>query len=371
MADTIKNVILKARLSGAWKEIFAKAMTDDVYLSDGTTLTSKLAEILSEATIRSWITTATADMATNASVTSKIADATKDFITEDALDEFLTTEDIANKADKSELSKYAEKTYVDSTVATEVSTAINNLIFGTDEKGDPLAEAFDTIKEISEYLAEHGDALEAVLEAIDDKVDEDKVNEIVNGLIAGLKSSVETLEKKVSDLETWKSTADATLKGLDSTYAKKVDLNDYTKTEDLGELATMDVEDLELDQYAKSAELKGLAKMDESDLHLGDLAKKNLSELNLGQYAKTTDLGDLAEKDKVAETDLDDALKGKINKLESDVAGATAQFTNAETLKKITEQNLTDWSGKAKVYVQNNEPSNMNEGDLWIQVIAD
>lgn len=102
-------------------------------------------------------------------------------------------------------------------------------------------------------------------------------------------------------------------------------------------------------------------------------------------------LGALASKDKVAETDLDDALKEKVNaasegnhshlnktlldtydQTNADLKTAVEQthtHANKATIDKITEDNLTAWSGKSKIYYSATEPAALAEGDLWFQLL--
>lgn len=101
-------------------------------------------------------------------------------------------------------------------------------------------------------------------------------------------------------------------------------------------------------------------------------------------------LGALASKDKVAETDLTDELKEKVNaaaegnhshankalldtydQTNADIKAAIeAKHThnNKATLDKITEDNLTAWSGKSKIYYSATEPAALAEGDLWVHL---
>lgn len=101
-------------------------------------------------------------------------------------------------------------------------------------------------------------------------------------------------------------------------------------------------------------------------------------------------LGTLATKSKVAEDDLSDALKEKVNaasegnhshlnktlldtydQTNADLKAAVEQkhtHENKATLDKITEDNLTAWSGKSKIYYSATEPAALAEGDLWFQI---
>lgn len=101
-------------------------------------------------------------------------------------------------------------------------------------------------------------------------------------------------------------------------------------------------------------------------------------------------LGALASKDKVAETDLADELKEKVNaasegnhshlnkalldtydQTNADLKAAVEQkhtHANKATIDKITEDNLTAWSGKSKIYYSATEPAALAEGDLWFHI---
>ena len=106
---------------------------------------------------------------------------------------------------------------------------------------------------------------------------------------------------------------------------------------------------------------------------------------------KTVDaLGALASKNKVAETDLTDELKEKVNaaaegnhshankalldtydQTNANIKAAIAAkhtHTNKATLDKISEDNLTAWSGKSKIYYSATEPAALAEGDLWVHL---
>ena len=103
-------------------------------------------------------------------------------------------------------------------------------------------------------------------------------------------------------------------------------------------------------------------------------------------------LGALATKSQVSESDLDNALKEKVNAaaegnhahLNKDVLdGITAQnvtdwndavakeheHSNKTVIDGITAEKVTAWDGKAKVYVSASEPSGLTENDLWIQTL--
>lgn len=68
-----------------------------------------------------------------------------------------------------------------------------------------------------------------------------------------------------------------------------------------------------------------------------------ISALNIGDYAKTADLGNLAEKDTVSETDLDSALAEKVNA----AAQGNHAHSNKGVLDDITAAKVSAWDSKA------------------------
>lgn len=107
--STAKNAILKAKVEGIIYEILVKTGSDNVFLSDGTTLTAKLASIASDIAGKA-----------AASHTHAISEVTG---LQDTLNTLATTEAM-NGA---------------------INTAISNLIGGA-------PETYDTLKEIADYI---------------------------------------------------------------------------------------------------------------------------------------------------------------------------------------------------------------------------
>lgn len=127
--------------------------------------------------------------------------------------------------------------------------------------------------------------------------------------------------------------------------------------------------------------------MDTLNAAIGNKADKTAFE---AVKATVDALGALASKNKVAETDLTDELKEKINasaegnhshankalldtydQTNVDIKAAIeAKHTHANkaTLDKISEDNLTAWSGKSKIYYSATEPAALAEGDLWVHL---
>ena len=76
-------------------------------------------------------------------------------------------------------------------------------------------------------------------------------------------------------------------------------------------------------------------------------------------------LGALATKDTVTETDLDDALKAKINT----ASEGAHTHTNKDVLDGISTNQVAAWNAKSKVHYSATEPENLADGDLWVQLV--
>ncbi|HWS42610.1 MAG TPA: hypothetical protein VN421_05930 [Pseudoflavonifractor sp.] len=79
----------------------------------------------------------------------------------------------------------------------------------------------------------------------------------------------------------------------------------------------------------------------------------------------TVPTGALAGKSVVAETDLDAALKAKVNA----AAEGNHSHDNKAVLDGITAETVAAWNGKSKVYAQDTQPTGLAAGDLWFQTL--
>ena len=97
-------------------------------------------------------------------------------------------------------------------------------------------------------------------------------------------------------------------------------------------------------------------------------------------------LGSLAYKSKVAEADLDDALKAKVDtahshankalldtytQTEADLADAVVKkhaHANKTVLDGITAEKVSAWDGKSRVLFSSTEPADLTEQDLWVHI---
>ena len=67
----------------------------------------------------------------------------------------------------------------------------------------------------------------------------------------------------------------------------------------------------------------------------------------------------------MAEADLDDSLKSKVNA----AAQGNHSHSNKTVLDGITADKVAGWDGKGTVYVQAAQPAGLAAGDLWIQTL--
>lgn len=75
-------------------------------------------------------------------------------------------------------------------------------------------------------------------------------------------------------------------------------------------------------------------------------------------------LGSLAKKSTITESDLDSALKEKVNA----ASDGNHSHLNKTVLDGITSDKVTAWDGKANIYVSASQPSGLKSTDLWIDI---
>lgn len=186
--STAKNAILKAKIEGIIYEILVKTGSDNVFLSDGTTLTAKLASIASDIAGKA-----------AASHTHAISEVTG---LQDTLNTLATT-DAMNSA---------------------INTAISNLIGGA-------PETYDTLKEIADYIAAHEDVVTALNQAIGAKLSTEDFNT--------WKATLGSLAYKSKVAEDDLDDALKAKVGTAHSHANKALLDTYTQTEaDLADAVT-------------------------------------------------------------------------------------------------------------------------------------
>ncbi len=137
----IKNAILKAKIEGIIYEIMMKTGAANVYVDETTTLSAKLAEIVTDISAKASKTELTEGLSTRAASSHTHAQSDITGLT-NALAERPTT----------------------TAMNTAISTAISNLINGA-------PETYDTLKEIADYISSHQDVVDSLNAAIGGKAD--------------------------------------------------------------------------------------------------------------------------------------------------------------------------------------------------------
>lgn len=150
MANTAKKAILRAKIENVLTELMVKTVGEQVYIDDSTTLSAKLAEIIS------------------------------------ALNNKATATHQHAQGDVTGLSAALNERPTTTTMNAAISKAISDLI-------DDAPETYDTLKEIADYIASDKTAMDALNAAIGAKVDKttyDTLKATVDGLGSLAKKSV-------------------------------------------------------------------------------------------------------------------------------------------------------------------------------------
>lgn len=199
MASVTRKAILRALIEGVLTDLMVKTGADNVYIDDTTTLAAKLAEIVTAINLRAKSTDVTAEIKSAVTGLAKSSDVTKEINT--------AVTGLAKSSD----------------VTAEINAAISGLINGA-------PETYDTLKEISDYIANHADVTEAINAAIAGKADRTTVQGI-QSTIAALGSLAKKSVVSESDLDAGlKEKVNAASEGNHS-HNNKALLDTYTQTE--------------------------------------------------------------------------------------------------------------------------------------------
>lgn len=194
-----------------------------------------------------------------------------------------------------------------SDVTTQIQTAINDLIGGA-------PDTYNTLQEIAEYIAAHEEVKDALQKSIGDKLDKTTFTTFCNSI-------------------------------------------------------------------AKLGTIAGKSKIAESDLEEALAAKVNAAaEGNHSHSNKTVldgiDSDDLNAWDGAAGRAHEHANSDVLNGISAEkitawdgAAGKAHEHSNGAVLNGITSAKISEWDGKATVYISKNEPQDLKNGDLWLQLI--
>lgn len=213
-------------------------------------------------------------------------------------------------------------------VTTEINAAIDGLINGA-------PDTYNTLQEIATYITEHEDVVESLNAAIGAKAD---------------KTEVEALQVIINALGALASKDVVTAADLDVELAGAIE-----NIGDKADISTLDAVRSELERQinsAKSESEQSVARV-ETELTAAINAKADDATIQ----AALNGLGDMASKDTVSESDLDDALKAKIE------AGASGGSNSGGSFTLSDGSDEDSWEPGNLVFVYRTEPKD----DLTIE----
>lgn len=222
--------------------------------------------------------------------------------------------------------------------------------------GDGAADTIDTLNEIADWI--NSDTAGASQIIKDVAANTANINTISGDL--------DKVELQLNGIAAGNGTVKAAIDAVDAKFA------DYTKTSDLGDLATKDsLTAGEVGAYTKeevnsaistattdmatNASVNSKLESYTKTADLGDLATKNLSELNLSQYAKSADLGTAAAKNvdffaTAAQGEAGVAAKAVTDTLKSAAFVDTTAFDAAGTAAGLVGVSASVENGPTGVY---------------------
>lgn len=382
MANVAKQAILRAKLSGVLTDLMVKTITDNVYLNETTTLTAHLATLAAKADLEALQTT----------VNNLGALATKDKVAvadlEDALAALINgkaeasalTEEIARAkaaeeaaaaaasaaqaaADKAQGDVDALTTRV-TTVEGQVTTLVGedagksvrtiaNEELAAQLVGENAKESLDTLAEIAAWIQSHPDDASAMNEAI----------VALQNQLKGIDAGEGTVKKYIDDAITALNIGQYALAADLTTLAGRVTTAEgkITALEEavngLGDMAHKDIVS-ESDLAAELAEKVNAAAE-------GNHSHANKDVLD-GVSAEKVAAWDAAEQNaKTHANELNDAMAQRMTVVE----GKAHEHANKTVLDGVTAEVVEAWDKKANIYYSAEEPANMAEGDLWVQLL--
>lgn len=349
MANSAKKAIMKTKLDGVLYEIMVKTNAEHVYIDDNTTLDTYLKSLASSDKLDEL----------QSAVDALGSLASKDKITQDDLDEALATL-INGKAEQTAL----EEEIARAKAAEEANAAAAAAAQKAAE--DAQADVDEVAGKVTTLVGE--DAGKSVRTIANEELAAQLIGE-------SAKESLDTLEEIAAWIQKHPDDASA-MNAAIAALQTKVDTGDST----VSEYVTAAIAALSIGDYAKAADLTDLA------------ARMTTAEGKISTLEGTvTGLGAMATKDQVSESDLDDELKEKVNAASEgnhshlnkalldtydqtndelkDAVAKKHEHANKDVLDGITEETVAGWNGKANIYYSAEEPENMTDADLWVQLV--
>lgn len=336
MANVATNAILRAKINGIINDIMVKTTADQVFVNETTTLAAHLLTLAKQADLDTL----------QQAVDALGALAKKDKIAYADLESALATL-IDGKAEATALNELAERvTAEEGKVATLIGAdtgksvrKIANEELAAQLIGESAKESLDTLEEIAAWIQNHPDDASAMNAAI----------EALQAQLSGIDAGNGTVKKYVDD-------AIAALK-----------IGDYAKAADLTALdAKVDTGDMTVSQFVadaiknKADKATTLAGYGITDAYTGEVIDQKITDA-----VRTATGGESAASVKA---DLE-AYKTSNNSRVDELEAKKHEHANKDVLDGIDAEDVAAWNGKAKLFVQAEEPADMTENDLWIALV--
>lgn len=340
MANVAKNAILRAKIEGVLTDIMVKTTASQVYVDDTTTLAAKLGTLA-----------ASADLAAlQQTVDALGALAKKDKVSYADLETALAAL-IDGKAEASALTEEINR----AKAAEEANAAAAK---AAKDAADAAQGAADKAKGDVDALAERVTAEEGKVATLVGEDTGKSVRTIANEELAAqligenAKESLDTLAEIAAWIQSHPDDASAMNAAIEALEAQLsgIDAGEGTVKKYVDDAIAA----LKIGDYAKAADLTALA------------GRVTTAEGKITALEESVaGLGDMAAKDVVSETDLDTALKEKVNA----AAEGNHSHLNKTVLDGITSEKVAGWNAKGNIYYSASEPENLTENDLWVALV--
>lgn len=260
-----------------------------------------------------------------------------------------------------EAALHAKKTEV----TEEINAAINGLINGA-------PETYNTLKEISDYIAAHEDVVEALNAAIGAKASQADLTAL-QGVVNGIKSTVDGLGALATkDVVAESDLGEALASKINGKADKATTLAGYGITDAYtGEVIDQKIADAV--RNATGGESAATVKQDLETYKTSNDARVKAIEDDYLKGADKTELqGAISSGDEAtlgAAKTYADGLNTAMDTRVQAVEAAKHEHGNKAVLDGITSDLVTEWNSKGTTFVQASEPANLAAGDLFIQLV--
>lgn len=348
-----KNAILRAKLNGVITELLVKTNAANVMYDENTTLAAHLATLATSASVEQL----------QQAINGLGALAKKDKVSQSDLDEALATL-IAGKADTTALEAEAKR-------ATEAEKALSDRMDGFQTNAEELVRILGvTNTTVATLIGEDtGKSARTI-------ANEELAKQLIPENAA---EALNELQEIAAWIQSHPNDASAMNEAIVALQNKMV-LGTYVDGEETKEYATVK-------EYVEAA----VAAAHAAGEYATAQALSALAERVGAVETKTADLKGLAYKDIITESEVDSTLMEKINasaqgnhshsnkelldtytQTEANLADAVAKkhsHDNKDVLDGITAVRVNAWDAKATIYYAAEEPANMANGDLWVQIV--